>query len=262
MIKRLFILFLFIIFMLQNSTGFRAFADNTAADKSEEILIILDFSASMNKQLNDKTRARYVLLSLYSALSSLPKDTKIGLRVFGPDNNYKSVMPNDVHTFHDCNATYLIAPIKSNNIQNIKDRLSEYTQPFGQTPIELSLRRAIENDFLTSDSVKRIILVTDGTDTCGGNPCKYIKSVASKRKDIVINVISIADSKGNYGNLSCLSKSTNGSYQVVRSSDDLLSSLKTTLKVEESLKTNLNDPVLDIKQDEIEYSNYLFEINY
>lgn len=248
--------------MFQNAYLVYASTENIQNHKDEEILIILDYSASMNKSLNDKTRARYVILSLYSVLSSLPKDTKIGLRVFGPDKNFMSAMPSNVHTFHDCNATYLRAPIKSNNIQNIKDRLSEYSNPFGQTPIELSLRQAIENDFSKSNSLKRIILVTDGTDTCGGNPCRYIKSVVSKRKDIVINVISIADSNGNYGNLSCLPKITKGNYNIVRSSDEILSSFNSALRVEELLKVKVKNPVFNINKDKIEYSNYLFEINY
>ena len=234
-----------------------------AANRPEELLIILDYSASMNKQLNDKTRARYVLLSLYSALSTLPNDTKIGLRVFGPDNSYKSVISNDIHTNHDCTATYLRVPISSNNKQKIYAHLSEYKNPFGQTPIELSLQQAIQQDFSLS-AYKHIILITDGTDTCGGNPCKYIKNIMQNRRDIVIDVISIADASGQYGNLSCLPRYTNGRYFVVKSSNEILSSFNLVLKENNltlnqvPLKSNFNTE----KKGQIRYSNYLFRVNY
>ena len=81
-------------------------------------------------------------------------------------------MPGDKHTSHDCKASYLRAPIKSNNKTYISDRLSEYTYPFGQTPIEYSLREAINNECAREGGIKHIILISDGTDTCGGNPCK------------------------------------------------------------------------------------------
>ena len=143
LIKRLILILLLICFFCLNSNLDKAFASAS----SEEMLIILDYSASMNKPLNDKTRARYVLLTLFTALSNIPDDTKIGLRVFGPDNNYQASMARDIHTNHDCKATYLKVPIASNSKHLIYARLSEYTNPFGQTPIELSLRQAIQNDF-------------------------------------------------------------------------------------------------------------------
>lgn len=234
-----------------------------ANQEPEELLIILDYSASMNKPLSDKTRARYVLLSLYSALSGLPDDTKIGLRVFGPDNNYQQSISNQVYTNHDCKATYLRVPIAKNNKHKITAHLSEYSNPFGQTPIELSLRQAIQHDFSSSPSKKHIVLITDGTDTCGGNPCKYISSVISQRKDIVIDVISIADKDGNYGDLSCLPKLTKGRYQIVQSANELLTSFNVSFKANKlKFEDKLNNNITKSPSDEIKYSNYLFKINY
>lgn len=264
MIKKLLLFILLFSFLVFNTQS--VFAAQNAV-KDEEILIILDYSASMNKKLNDKTRARYVLLYLYDALATLPKNTKIGLRVFGPDNNYKNVMPQNVHTFNDCTATYLRVPIAENNAQAITDKLSEYTHPFGQTPVALSLKQAIENDFSKSNSIKHIILITDGTDTCKGNPCAYMQSVSKTRKDVVVDVISIADAEGNYGNLSCLPKLTKGRYVVVKSTDDIKKSFDITLKTDISVKTYepvyKNNTVQEGSTSEpIEYSNYIFEINY
>lgn len=260
MLKKFFILFFFFLFTLQ-STGY-ADIPISSINKSDELLIILDFSASMNKRLDDKTRARYVLLSLYNALSSLPKDVRIGLRVFGPDETYQSVMAGNVHTNHDCSATYLKVPINSNNTFKINAKLSEYTHPFGQTPIELSLKQAIEQDFSRTSSIKRVLLITDGTDTCGGNPCKYISQISAYRKNIIIDVVSIADTNGQYGDLSCLPKLTGGTYHIVKTSKEIASSFKESLKVEEYLKYSSQKPVASQISEDIKYKNYLFEINY
>lgn len=261
MIKKIIIFTLLILFFSALPAKLQTTA--AAAAQDEELLIILDYSASMNKKLNDKTRARYVLLALHSALANLPRETKIGLRVFGPDENYKSLMPGDKHTSHDCKASYLRAPIKSNNKTYISDRLSEYTYPFGQTPIEYSLREAINNDFSKSGCIKHIILISDGTDTCGGNPCKYIQQIMQNRKDIIIDTISIADSNGSYGDLSCLPRLTSGRYKIVKTENDIQLSFQSFIKTtSQNIKTVVKEPVFTSEDDDIKYNNYLFEIDY
>jgi Ca-activated chloride channel family protein len=82
----------------------------------------------------------------------------------------------------DCNDSKLVVPFAKNNIQKIKD-LVKAVQPTGITPIEHSLTQAA-NDFPDTKAVNTIILITDGIEECGGDPCKA--KIALEEKGIVL----------------------------------------------------------------------------
>ena len=242
----------------------------------EELLIILDYSSSMMKRLNDKSRAAHAVYALYSVLETIPKGSKIGLRVFGPDEQSMHEYPNGINTRRDCKATKLAVPISADNVDNLRSKLSEYTRPFGETPIAYSLSQAINNDFKERDSLKHIVLITDGGEGCGGNPCKLISDIMRLRSDIKIDVIAIAgDEKNSFLSLSCLPNATNGNFIVVDNSDDLYTKMKSTItylpkqKFNPTPSSSMDYPKTEVAQipdtnkinQNIVYSNYLFEFN-
>ena len=158
---------------------------------------------------------------MYEVLNSLPNDSKIGLRIFGPDLKSQMEIANGINTNGDCYATSLLAPIQENNISNIKNKMSQYTRPFGETLIGYSLMQAIKNDFSYNSALKHIILITDGEDGCGQNPCAYIRQIMSSRNDIKIDVIAIASDENKYSRLRCLSIATNGEYYQVNNPSEI-----------------------------------------
>lgn len=257
----------------------------------EEILIILDFSSSMQKKINDQPRINYAINALYNVLDRLPDNTKIGLRIFGPDEKSKTLYRTGtgINTNRDCQASKLEVPIAANNIYNIKGKLSGYLRPFGETPIGYSLRQAINSDFNSSTSLKHIVLITDGKEGCGDDPCRYITNIMAQRSDIKIDVIGISTEENAYSQLSCITNVTNGKYYVVTNIDDLYISIETaisplisnsTKKIDNPVSSNfssLTTPVNNIHSNssisvnnlnneninkrKIKYSNYVFEFD-
>lgn len=73
----------------------------------------------------------------------------------------------------------------------------------------LALSQAVNKDFSGMDTVnkKKIILITDGDENCGGDPCAFARDLVSKRKDIVIDVVLVSS---NSVGLRCLTSSTGG----------------------------------------------------
>lgn len=204
---------------------------NSIQFSDEEILIILDFSSSMQKKLTDQPRINYAISALHNVIDKLPDNTKIGLRIFGPDEKsltmYRS--GSGINTNGDCKASRLEVPISSGNKSSVKNKLSAYMRPFGETPIGYSLRQAINNDFISSSSLKHIVLITDGQEGCGDDPCRYIKEIMSKRNDIRIDVIGISTDENAYSQLSCITNATNGKYYVVTNAQDLFVSIETAI---------------------------------
>jgi len=254
-------------------------ANRIQSFSDEEILIILDFSSSMIKKLNNKSRATHAVYAIHEVLDTLNENSKIGLRVFGPDEQSLHEYASGINSRGDCRATKLAVPISGNNIGNLRRKLSEYTRPFGETPIAYSLMLAIQNDFNNPSSLKHIVLITDGGEGCGGNPCKLIADVMSQRNDIKIDVIAIAgDENNSFMGLSCLSNATGGDFIVVHNSDDLYRKLKSTivyLPRNAEPKPEISPVNSDVPQNNVvpynfntnrinqdtKYSNYLFEFD-
>ena len=82
---------------------------------------------------------------------------------------------------------------------------------------------------------KKIVLVTDGGETCGGNPCEFIRNLVKYRKDIIIDVVMVNGSN----KLRCLADETGGKYYNTLNSVDFNNALNKTFQAEPQTKNPL-----------------------
>lgn len=136
------------------------------------ILFILDGSQSMLAKWESGTKmvvATDILSNMVDSLGKI-KHVEIALRVYG---HQKPVPPQD------CNDTKLEVPFSKHNTQKIKDKLFSI-RPKGTTPIAHSLEQCI-NDFPECGNCRNIIiLITDGIESCDGDPCAVSLRLQSK----------------------------------------------------------------------------------
>lgn len=127
------------------------------------ILFIFDASQSMFARWQSDMRiniARNLLIELLDSLQNT-ENTQLALRVYGHQKRFPP---------QDCDDSKLEIPFSENNIFQIKQRLRSIT-PRGTTPIAMSLERS-QYDFPPCDNCRNIIvLITDGIEECGGDPC-------------------------------------------------------------------------------------------
>lgn len=225
-----------------NQNNDMPYASHYSAMREEEILIIVDYSASMSQQLGVSARYIQSIDAINRILQNVPNETKIGLRVFGITNSPAIIVDMDGNGRFNkreiCSASKLVLPISSFNNTNIVNSLSEL-RPRGATPIGYSLRQAIKHDFANSSGLKHIILVTDGKENCGDDPCQYIKQVMSQRNDILIDVIGITVDTNAYSQLSCIAGSTNGRFYNANNPEELNTMFKTVFS---SYPVSFQDP--------------------
>lgn len=123
--------------------------------------LILDASGSMYNRLADGRyrieAAKQVLVSLITGLP-VDADLHVGLRVYGAR---LQATEDDA-----CLDSHLEVPIQGVDRAALRATV-EGTLARGATPIALSLQLAA-HDF-PSDGVRRVILVTDGLESCGGD---------------------------------------------------------------------------------------------
>ncbi len=98
---------------------------------------------------------------------------ELALRIYGHLKNFPP---------QDCDDSRLEVPFSKGNIGAIKEKLNNVI-PRGTTPIARSLELC-GDDFPNSQSRNIIILITDGIEECGGDPCAI--SAALQKKGIVL----------------------------------------------------------------------------
>ena len=140
------------------------------------ILFVFDASQSMYGRWQSDTKFNIATKLFSNLLDSLKnvKNLQMALRVYGHQKQFPP---------QDCNDTRLEVPFSPDNVARIKHILKTIT-PKGTTPIAHSLELTV-NDFPPCDNCRNIvILITDGLEECGGDPC--LVSHDLQKKGIVL----------------------------------------------------------------------------
>ncbi len=102
--------------------------------------------------------------------------------------------------------------------------------PAGRTPLTTGVRLAAEA-LGYRERPATIVLITDGEETCGGNPCALADELARDGKRTTVHIIGYKDElaiKGPFQSR-CLADKTGGKYISVRTADELVKALRETL---------------------------------
>ncbi len=215
------------------------FETHDLSDKDQippKVEIVVDSSGSMGQLLSaDKSKMYYTKKLLERYLMDQWKEKAIvALRVYGSRRR------------HDCKDNTLSVEFGEKSLENIEKKIKRL-HPVGMTPLQDSLEAAIK-DIQSYKGPKRIILFTDGFDTCGGDPCKTGELIQKNPAvDIKIYVVAIgfdAESQKNK-NLNCL-----GSVTQVNSQDDLfnaLGNISNAIKTQNNLVVESPQPTAQVQ---------------
>jgi hypothetical protein len=194
-----------------------AFADT-------RVQIILDMSGSMAGRVGDEQKASAARKAVATSLQSMPDGTEVALRLYGHR------VPKDQKA-KACRDSELVIPFQPVDRKAILSALKE-AQPIGQTPIEFSLHEAAE-DFgppeASEDAV--IILVSDGIETCGGDPVSLARELVREGFKIKIFTVGFDVDEKAQRQLQAVSQATGASYVDARDSKGLKYALETVTKV-------------------------------
>ncbi len=140
------------------------------------ILFLFDASGSMMAPWENTLRitaAKKILADLVDSLK-VNDNVELALRAYGHQSPAKE---------QNCKDTRLEIGFSANNHDNIIKRL-DYIYPKGNTPIAYSLLQSAD-DFPRDKTFRNIIIViTDGIESCDGDPCKV--SLQLQKKDIFL----------------------------------------------------------------------------
>jgi Mg-chelatase subunit ChlD len=186
------------------------------------ILFVVDCSYSMSQKLSGSGGKKMYAATqvLEQALARIPNDVNLGLRVFGQG----SFLPG-----MDCQATALLVPIGTGNRATIRNKVANL-KPFGMTPLEYALRQAAEDDFSDCKGTKTLILITDGADTCKGDPCRFIRELPMLGIRVKVDIVGldIGDKEGR-NQLHCIAEESGGKYYDANTAAQMIDSVSTSV---------------------------------
>ncbi len=225
------ILYFLFFYILIGFSAFGQFVNKQAVPKKVRILFLLDASGSMLGKWDGQVKmlgAKKILSELVDSLKVL-NDVELGLRIYGHQFDKK---------YENCLDSKLEVPFQPFNHDLIKKKLEVIT-PKGTTPIAYSLEQAAY-DFSTEKNVRNIIiLITDGIESCKGDPCAV--SIALQKKKIFLRpfIIGVGTDKNFADAFGCM-----GQYYDAANTYSFRSVLKTIIK--QSLrKTTVTVNLLD-----------------
>jgi Ca-activated chloride channel family protein len=203
------------------------------AQQATRILFVFDASNSMVGQHKGQSRmdgAKQMFAKFIDSLSQL-KNYSFALRMYGHTVKYPP---------GDCKDSKLVVPFNTKNgLDLIKQKVAE-AKPTGITPIEHSLTEAA-NDFPDKKARNMIIIITDGIEECGGDPCAARQKLYEKGivfKPVIIGIgLTIEQIK----TFECV-----GDY-FDYDDPDVLTDVTTLIETQKKKKTSLQVNLLDNK---------------
>ena len=223
------------------------------------IEIVMDYSGSMSNWIGVAKR------SMSAIVAQIPSSVKLGFRVFGHDLNGTNPVGSTVQqvkqiikkgngkfnvvtgttstlgkTTGACAATRQVTGLMPASANSLIMGMNSVNVG-GMTPLVYALDRTVYQDFAGMDltTPKKIVLITDGYENCGGDPCAFARELMSKRSDIHIDVVLVSS---NSRRLACLTQTTGGHFYTVDNLSDFSSVMTQTLNSMPSNQPPLSNP--------------------
>lgn len=173
---------------------------------SRSVEIVLDASGSMAAALpGGQTKIEAAKKALAEVLAGIPDTDLLALRAYGHQSPTAA---------KDCRDTALLAPFApaaQNRAAAAKAAMG--LTPRGYTPITYVLGLAAADFPPGGEDERTIVLVSDGKETCAGDPCAAAKALAASGARLVIHVVGFDVDAQAKAQLDCVARATGGTYR-------------------------------------------------
>ncbi len=190
--------------------------------------LIFDSSGSMAQEVAPgQTRIDAAKDVLNDVIDAIPEQegVNVGFRVYGHEGSNQ-----EADRAESCQSSDLIVPIDGVDKDALRDAVASY-EPVGWTPITLSLERAAADfDQPGENERNAIVLVTDGLETCGGDPCAAATALADGEVDVTTYVIGFGLTADEQRTMQCVADAGGGLNLGAGNAEELNTALFTVLE--------------------------------
>lgn len=202
--------------LLMLLAGVVSLASSAAAEN--DIVLVLDASGSMKARLPDGvTRIDAARSAVADLVRNLPANSRLAFRAYGHQSPVQK---------KDCRDTELLVgfDVVGRNRPAVLER-TRAIQAQGFTPITYVLQLAAK-DFPGDGTASRVIvLVSDGRETCEGDPCATAKALADADARLAVHTIGLGVDAAARFQLRCIASVARGIYADAEDAKQLVDAL-------------------------------------
>ncbi|MGI8475475.1 MAG: VWA domain-containing protein [Thermomicrobiales bacterium] len=190
--------------------------------------LILDASGSMDQDVGGgETRMQAAKRVMKDVITAIPVQDgiNVGFRIYGHKGNN-----TESGKAESCQASDLTVPIKGVDKAKLNAQV-DAAKATGWTPLATSLERG-GKDFAkpAAKAVNAIVMVTDGLETCGGDPCAIASAIHQGDAKVTVHVVGFALSAEEQGTVACIAKNGGGLNLSAANASELSTALFTILQ--------------------------------
>lgn len=187
--------------------------------ESGSVVFLLDGSNSMWGRMNGIEKIVVARDVVAKAMADIPTEVSVGLAAYGHRNA------------KDCNDIEMILPLGKYTESKVNQALKSVV-PRGMTPITGALKFVAET-LKASDGPTHLVLVSDGKETCEGDPCATAAASRQSGAKLTVHVVGFNVSSEEQKQLECIASKGGGSYLEADSAEELTKALE---KIQENVK--------------------------
>lgn len=190
------------------------------------MVVILDASGSMAERMGEEKRINIAKREVSGFLTKLPQGVNTGLVVYGhKGSNY--IFDKEI----SCQGVEEVVKLGQNKYSDIIIAMNSF-EPKGWTPIAGSLNfvKDIFSKKENGTNAKNyLILVSDGEESCDGNPITEAENLKTEIEDLNLIVIGLSADENAKASLDKIAKMGGGSYLTADKSSDIISAFNSQL---------------------------------
>ncbi|MDR6224018.1 vWA domain-containing protein [Desmospora profundinema] len=183
------------------------------------VLILLDASGSMAAKVPGGVKMDLAQQAIRSFVSELPEDANVALQVYGHkgSNSQKDKKIS-------CSSAEEIHPLASYGSDF--DKALGSVKPVGWTPLAAAIEKAEKQLSGQTDAQNLIYIVSDGVETCDGDPVAAAKKLNQSDIQAAVNLIGFDVNNAGQQALREIAVAGGGSFTAVQTGDELAESME------------------------------------
>ncbi|MFJ2171679.1 VWA domain-containing protein [Streptomyces sp. NPDC087851] len=192
-----------------------AAADEPTGQPAPKVDLVLDVSGSMRtRDIDGQSRMAAAKQAFNEVLDAVPQEVELGIRTLGADYPGKDTKVG----CKDTKQLYPVGPLDRTEAKTAVATLA----PTGWTPIGPALLGAAQDLEGDDGATRRIVLITDGEDTCAPlDPCEVAREIAAKGIHLTIDTLGLVPDDKTRRQLTCIAEATGGTFTSVQHTDEL-----------------------------------------
>ncbi|WP_404452190.1 VWA domain-containing protein [Virgibacillus necropolis] len=191
--------------------------EGESVEKKTNSILLIDASGSMKAKIGGETQMALAKEAIGSFAGGLSDEGKVALLVYGHIGT-----GSDADKEKSCSVIETKYELNSYKEKKFSNALDSFSAS-GWTPLAGAITKAKDmlQPYLGKEYKNTVYIVSDGVETCGGNPVKAAKELAESDIQAKVNIIGFdVDDKGQR-QLKEVAEAGNGAYATVRSKEEL-----------------------------------------